>query len=260
MGKVKYLFPFLLKKLLLTICLILFLFSFNKIVDYHYESYKSIEKNEILIELIDDHELEYSFEDKYEDLLSMNSDMIGWISIENTQLNYPVMQTKEDEEFYLRRNFEKEYEFRGTLFTNKEADFSTTNDNVIIYGHNMDDGTMFGTLRKYMSKDFFNTHKFITFETISSSSIYKIIYVIKTVDNNEHPLYIDYSNFFKINNEDTFNHQIDLYESASLYKATETTKFGDELLTLSTCEYSHKNGRLVIIAKKINERNQTNGK
>ena len=254
-GKAKYLFPFLFRKLLIGICAILFLVSLYKIFDYHYESYKSMSKNEELIELIYYEEFEYSFEDKYEDLLAKNSDMIGWISIEDTKLNYPVMQTKEEEEYYLRRNFEKNYEFRGTLFANIEANFFTKNDNVIIYGHNMDDGTMFRTLRKYLNKSFFEKHRFILFETISGAYTYEIIYVIKTVDNTEHPLYIDYSNFYNIKDEETFNEQMKRYNDASLYEVSKVPQFGDELLTLSTCEYSHENGRLIIIAKKINERN-----
>lgn len=254
MGKVKHLFPFLLKYLILEICIILFLISLYKIIDYHYETYQSISKNENIMELINKEKFEYSFYEKYKELLEKNSDMIGWISIEGTKLNYPVMQTKDDEKYYLRRNFDKEYEFRGTLFVNKEADLTKTNDNIIIYGHNMDDGTMFGTLRKYLKESFYEKHRFINFETINGSFIYEIVFVFKTVDEKNHASYIDYSNFFNIDNVKNYQKQIELYKNASLYEVLKLPKHGDELLTLSTCEYSHDNGRLVIIANKIKER------
>lgn len=226
------------------------LFSTYKTGTYYYGTYITNKKNDQLVSAVQK-ETQTTFKTKYSELLETNPDMIGWITIEGTKLDYPVMQTKDDEEFYLRKDFYKNYDYRGTIFVNKEACFNEPNDNMIIYGHNMDDLTMFGTLKKYSSRSFYEKHKTIKFETLYESSIYEIAYVFKTVDNENHPNYVDYSNFIYINDESYFNKQMNKYESLSLYKTTVTPKFKEQLLTLSTCEYSNKNGRLVIIARKI---------
>ena len=178
--------------------------------------------------------------------------MIGWISIEDTKLNYPVMQTPNDEQFYLRRNFDKEYEFRGTLFINGNADLQV-DDNIMIYGHNMDDGTMFGVLRRYVDYDFYEEHKYITFDHYYDQGKYEIAYVFKTVDEVDHDLYIDYYHFYNANSAFEFNAQMQLYANASFYDTGVRPTYGDKLITLSTCEYSNENGRLVVVARKIDE-------
>lgn len=194
-----------------------------------------------------------SFAEKYEELLNQNKDMIGWIQIEDTKLDYPVMQTPQDEEYYLRRNFDKEYEFRGTPFINASANLKDRDDNIIIYAHNMDDGTMFGALRKYTSKSYFEEHKIIQFNTIYENGSYEIFAVFTTVDVIGHEKYLDYYTFLNAKDENEFNKQIALYRSVSLYDTGITPKYGDKLITLSTCEYSEEHGRLVVVARKVKD-------
>lgn len=236
------------------IVLIVFLISGYKVFDYYYASFKSQNNFHKLEENIKNEPGRVmSFVEKYENLLNQNKDMIGWIKIEDTKVNYPVMHTPYDEEFYLRRNFDKEYEFRGTPFINSSANLENRDDNIIIYGHNMDDNTMFGDLKKYTSYDFYSDHKYIQFDTLYENGKYEIFAVFKTVDELDHDLFIDYYNFLNVDDELDFYHQMNLYKNASFYDTGIEPQYGDELITLSTCEYSNRNGRLVVVARKIEE-------
>lgn len=244
----------ILKYILIIICILTFCISSYKVIDYFYHSFQSEKKYSELAELIDD-EIEddkpvrhKSFSQKYEKLLLKNPDMNAWIMIEDTKVNYPVMLTPDNEEYYLRKNFDKKYEFRGTLFFNKEAKLS--DDNMIIYGHNMDDGTMFGALRKYNKKSYYENHKYINLDTYEGERIYEIAYIFKTVDEIGHELYLNYYDFINYS-ENEFNEQINKYKSKSYYDTGVDVQYGDKLLTLSTCEYSHDNGRFVIVAKLV---------
>lgn len=246
-------------KVLMALSMCVFLFSLYKVVSYYYGTFSSEKKYSELSGMIKDESdkdsgtREMSFTIKYEDLLKQNSDMVGWLKIEDTKMDYPVMLTPNNEEFYLRLNFDKEYEYRGTPFLNGEVDLKNEDDNMIIYAHNMDDGTMFGVLRKYTNYDYYKKHKEIQFDTLYRNGTYEIFAVFKTVDNPEHDLYINYYDFFNARNEEEFDYQINLYKNASFYDTGITPKYGDKLLTLSTCEYSNKNGRLVVVARKVDK-------
>lgn len=237
------------------VCVCTLCFSAYKIFTYYQGTYNLMKQNSELESLIKEPEevsniRKMSFSQKYEELLERNSDMVAWIKVENTKINYPVMLTPNDGEFYLRRNFDKEYEFRGTLFFNPTADFYS--NNMIVYGHNMDDGTMFGALRKYTNESYYNEHRYIELETKWGNRKYEIAYVFKTVDVLDHPMYVNYYDFID-STEEEFKTQIESYQGLSLYTTGVKAEYGDKLLTLSTCEYSHENGRLVIVAKMIEE-------
>ena len=240
------------QNILLIICAGIFCFSLYKIVDYYYAGYQSEKSFASLSELIKkDADRTLSFSEKYAELLEKNPDMVGWITIPDTKINYPVMLTPSDEEFYLRRNFDKEYEFRGTPFINATANLKDRDDNIIIYSHNMDDGTMFGGLRRLTDFSFYADHKTFTFDTIYENGLYEVVAVFKTVDDPSHELFIDYYNFHNAADEKSFNEQMQKYKSASFYDTGITPQYGDKLLTLSTCEYSNDNGRLVVVARKV---------
>jgi len=177
-------------------------------------------------------------------LKSKNADFIGWINIDDTNINYPVMQSS-TENFYLKRNFNKEYSDYGTPYISENCDIDNS-DNLIIYAHNMKNHQMFGDLEKYKSKDFYNSHKYIQFDTLSTQGTYEIVFVFKTTDND-----FDYQNYTEFTNEEQFNTFMDKCKSLSLYNTETNSVYGDRLITLSTCEYSQNNGRLVVIAKQI---------
>ncbi len=178
----------------------------------------------------------------YMKLKSQNDDFIGWIKIDNTNINYPVMQSSTPN-FYLRKNFNKEYSYYGTPYIS-ELCSADKSDNLIIYAHNMKNHQMFGDLEKYKSKDFYTNHKYIQFDTLNNQGTYEIISVFKTTANG-----FDYQNYTDFTDEEQFNTFMDKCKSLSLYETETNSVYGDRLITLSTCEYSRKDGRLVVIAK-----------
>lgn len=178
----------------------------------------------------------------YMDLKSQNADFIGWIKIDDTNINYPVMQSGTPN-FYLRKNFNKEYSYYGTPYIS-ELCHADKSDNLIIYAHNMKNHQMFGDLEKYKSKDFYNSHRYIQFDTLSNKGTYEIISVFKTTLDG-----FDYQNYTDFTDKKQFNTFTEKCRSLSLYDTETNSAYGDRLITLSTCEYSQKDGRLVVVAK-----------
>ena len=176
---------------------------------------------------------------KYKELYLQNEDMVGWISIAGTTINYPVMQSKNNPNFYLKHNFEKEYSDLGVPYIQENCDI-LTGDNLI----------MFGALEDYKSKSFYEGHKTIQFDTLTEQAEYEIVAVFKTVAySSEGYRYYD---FVDAENEDEFNAYVGKCRKLALYDTGVTSEYGDKLITLSTCEYSAQNGRLVVVAKKVN--------
>ena len=186
---------------------------------------------------------------KYRELYLQNEDMVGWISIAGTTINYPVMQTKNNPNFYLKRNFEKEYSDLGVPYIQENCDIATS-DNLIIYGHHITGGRMFGALEDYKSQSFYEEHKTIQFDTLTEQAEYEIIAVFKTVAYSAQGY--RYYDFVDAENEEEFDAFVGKCKELALYDTGVTAEYGDRLITLSTCEYSAQNGRLAVVAKKIN--------
>lgn len=176
-----------------------------------------------------------------------NTDCIGWISIDGTAIDYPVMYRSQEKEYYLHRDFYGEYSANGSLYLaeNCNPDIS---DNLIIYGHHMNSGKMFADLEKYKSKDFYSEHSLIRYSTLQGEETYQIIAAFTT------PVYTGqdfaYYDFSKAANETEYEAYISACRSRSYYDTGMQAVFGEKLLTLSTCEYSQKNGRMVVVAKR----------
>ncbi len=180
-------------------------------------------------------------------LYELNNDFIGWLKIENTNISYPVMQTDNNrKDYYLRRNFYKQYSQLGTPYIAEYCNVQTS-DNVIIYGHHINNYKVFGELEKYKKKDFYNNHKIIKFNTIYGNADYEIISVFNTVAYTG----FEYYKFVDSSSKQEFDTFIKKCKELSFYNTEKTAEYGDKLITLSTCEYSNKNGRLVVVAKKI---------
>ena len=184
-----------------------------------------------------------------ENIAKINSDVIGWIKIDETNIDYPVMQNGD---FYLHRNIYKEYSSHGTPYLAEYCNIQYS-DNLIIYGHHMNDNSMFAQLDDYKKNSFYNKHKFIKFysyyngQTIEKN--YEIALVFKTVVYSDKGFkYFNYTNF---NDIQELNEFVDNCKNLQCYDTGVDINYGDKLITLSTCEYSQKNGRMVIVAKQI---------
>ena len=181
-------------------------------------------------------------------LYKINNDIVGWLKIENTNINYPVMQTKDRPDYYLRKNFYKEYSVFGTPYIDENCDIENGN-NLIIYGHHINGNKMFGELENYKNEEYYNKHKFIKFYTLNEKAEYEIISVFKTTVYNDKGF--KYYQYYNLEDEREFETFINKCKELSLYDTQKIANYGDKLLTLSTCEYSQNNGRLVVVARKI---------
>ncbi len=186
----------------------------------------------------------------YKTLLNMNKDLIGWLKIADINIDYPVMQTN-DNTYYLDHNFDKKYDKNGCLFLDYQCDVINRNTNLIIYGHNMQSGKMFGSLSKYSSEEYYREHPKFEFDTIYEKGAYEIVYVFRSKIYNEDAVVFKYYQFLDVQSEKEFNSNMAEMAKISLYDTGITPQYGDELLTLSTCDYQEDNGRFVIVARKI---------
>lgn len=185
----------------------------------------------------------------YQNLYWENTDMVGWILIEDTNINYPVMQTPADPNYYLKHDFEKNYTDYGCPFMQADCDALCPSDNLIIYGHNMKDGSMFADLAKYRSKDFWQTHKTVWFDTELGSYAYEIFAVIHTTVQADATDAFSFYWFVDAAAPEEFADYVSACKARALYDTGIFAEYGDKLLTLSTCDNITDNGRLLVIAK-----------
>ena len=186
--------------------------------------------------------------EKYRSVQEQNSDFVGWISIGGTNIDYPVMQTIDEPNYYLKRSFEKQYSDYGVPYVQENCDLGLS-DNCVIYGHHMNNGSMFADLCKYESKDFYKAHRTIRFDTLSGFGEYEVVAVFKTVAYSEQGF--KYYHFTRAESAADFDDYIAQCKALALYDTGVSAEYGDRLITLSTCEYSSQNGRMVVVAKKI---------
>ena len=188
---------------------------------------------------------------KYQDLYAQNSDLVGWLTIDAIGVDYPVMQTPGDNEYYLRRGFDKLYSLAGSLFLDENCRItSPSTANWLIYGHNMSDGSMFGQLDKYAEESFYREHPTFEFDTLYEEMQWQIVAVIRTqVGADDLPYYT----FFDASSERDWQAKYQAVMDLALYDTGVTAQYGDQLLTLSTCgtTSSTTDKRLAVVAKRI---------
>ncbi len=189
---------------------------------------------------------------KFARLYKQNNDFIGWIKIEDTDIDYPVMQSMYEEEYYIYRDFEKQSSSAGTLFIDTSSDVIMS-DNILIYGHNMHTGKMFHDLLEYESEDFYEKHKTFTFDTIHGDATYEVIAAFRTKIYEVDYTGFKYYQFFDASSEKEFMNYVKNCVSMTPYTIINDVKYGDKLITLSTCAYHTTNGRFVVVAKKIED-------
>lgn len=187
--------------------------------------------------------------DGFEALRALNSDFFGWLTIEGTGVDYPVMFTPDDPEYYLRRDFEGNPAQSGVPF----LDGAWTQDcgHYLLYGHNMDNGTMFAPILEYRDRAYFDEHPVIRFETEDGPAEYEIFAVFYS---QVYP--VGAENVFRyyyctdLSTQEAFDSYVSQAKAASLYDTGVAASFGDTILTLSTCSYHTQEGRFVVTAVK----------
>ena len=188
---------------------------------------------------------------EYEILYNKNKSLIGWIKIDDTIIDYPVMQTSNNE-YYLDHNFEQGYDKNGSIFMDASCDVLKPSTNLILYGHHMKSGAMFGGLDKYASEQYYKEHPTFRFDTIYEKGMYQIAYVFRSQVYSEDEIIFKYYQFIDANSETEFNSNMIEMSKLSLYDTGVTPVYGDELVTLSTCDRSQVNeGRFVVVGVKI---------
>lgn len=185
-----------------------------------------------------------------EQLQKENPDIIGWIEIENTNINYPVLQGS-DNSFYVSHNYKKEKNISGAIFLDSSYVWEPPSSNLLIYGHNNQNGTMFEDLLKYKSKRFYEDHPVIRFTTNNEDAYYEIFSVFESqVYYKSQTDVFRYYYFVNAKNEKEFYEYVQNAKNASLYNIGIKPEYGEQLMTLSTCAYHTKDGRFVVVAKK----------
>lgn len=188
---------------------------------------------------------------EYEKLLGKYPHIIGWLMIEDTPIDLPVMQT-EDNDFYLHRNIEGQEDKNGTLFLDYRDDVLQGSSNYIIYGHNMKSGAMFGTLKQYLEQDYIADHSLILFDTIYEKQEYRVIAVcLSEVGYQDDDTY-RYYDYINPSSKEEFDMYLREVRACAIYDDTKDLTMEDTLLTLSTCNSYTEDGRLFVVAKRIN--------
>lgn len=188
---------------------------------------------------------------QYGNLYQQNPDLYGWVRIDDTIIDYPVMRSVDDPEKYLHANFEAEYSYPGTPFA--DAKCSNDSDNILIYAHNMLDGSMFRSLLKYENKNYWEAHPTIMYSDLYGEYEYEVVAafydrVYKKTEN-----VFKFYQFIDAEDASHYNNAIDNFKAKALYDTGVDAAYGDQLITLVTCAYHTDNGRFVVVARKAAE-------
>lgn len=185
---------------------------------------------------------------QYTELYDQNPDLFGWLKIEGTKIDYPVMHAPTEREKYLHANFEGEYSYAGTPFLDETC--TADSDNLLIYAHNMPNGSMFRDLLKYQEKNFWQAHPVIVFNTLYEEQEFEVLaafydrvyYSTETV--------FKFYQFIDAEDQEAYDYAVSQFKEKSLYDTGVEASCGDRLITLVTCAYHTDNGRFVVVAKK----------
>lgn len=202
------------------------------------------------IHLSEEEEITVTVLPEYEELLGKNQNLIGWIKIDDTNIDYPVMKTT-DRSYYLTHGFDDEYDRNGCIFMDPDCDVINRSTNLILYGHHMHSGKMFGTLDQYKKYSYYEEHPIIQFDTIYEKGTYEVVYVFLSKVFYEDEITFKYYQFIDAVSEEQFYSNCEEMEKMSIYDTGVTVSYGDQLLTLSTCDKTEEQGRFVVVARRI---------
>lgn len=186
---------------------------------------------------------------EFKELYEKNPDIAGWMTIEGTKLDYPVMYKPDSKDFYLRKNFYGKKASHGCLYIQETCEVFPSSDQLVVYGHNMKDGSMFACLKGYLEADFYKAHPVIRFDTLQESGEYEVFSVFTTTASIGKGF--KFHTYIDLTSEEVFREFVDTCKEMSVYDTGVAPQFGDQFLSLVTCEYTQTNGRLVVIARKI---------
>lgn len=190
-------------------------------------------------------------ENPYRDSFLANGDMAAWLQIPDTVIDYPVMWTPGDETYYLKRGFDGLRNHNGCLILDTDSCLDPLTTNLIIHGHNMRSGAMFGTLTKYEDESYFQEHRYITLHTEECQRNYEVIAVFRSQVYKKSDTVFKFYKFFQADTQEEFDDFYQNIMALSIYDTSVTAEYGDHFLTLSTCAYHVKQGRFVVVAKEI---------
>jgi len=187
---------------------------------------------------------------KFAALKEQNQDFMGWITLPETGLDLPVMYAPDNKDYYLRHSFDGEYSIYGVPYLDERTTMglNAQSMNLVVYGHNMKTGTIFGCLTEYNKAEYYAEHPTITFDTLYGNGEYEVFaaFAIDVVADTS----FRYNDYIDLN-EQTYNEFVDEALERSAVKTGIRPSYGEQLLTLSTCEYSSDNGRYVVVARKM---------
>lgn len=187
---------------------------------------------------------------KYRKLYKKNGDIVGWIQVKGTEIDYPVMQTPKNPEYYLHKNFKKEYDINGLPFLDAKCDVEDEHNNLMVYGHHMKSGMMFAHLLDYQSKDFYNKHKTVLFDTLYEEREYEVVAAFYSRIYKDNQDVFKYYNYPGSLSEKQFDTYVKNCKKLSQYDTGITPKYGEQLLTMVTCAYQAEEGRFVVVARR----------
>lgn len=182
----------------------------------------------------------------YERLKEENQDVIGWIGIDGTVIDYPVMQTPEAPDYYLRRGFDKKYSVYGMIYMDASCKLDEQCPNYILYGHHMKNGSMFASIEKYGSREYYEEHPVIRFDTLEEPKEYEIVAAFKMSTEQ-----MDNKFAYKLaaRTEEDYGGLMEFAAAHAFYDTGVTAVWPQQLVTLTTCEYSQRDGRFFVIAR-----------
>lgn len=187
---------------------------------------------------------------KYRKLYKKNPDLIGWITVKNTKIDYPVMLTPNNSEYYLHRNYEKEEDVNGLPFLDAKCDIWDDNSNLMIYGHHMKSGLMFAHLLDFESEHFYRGHKTVYLDTLYDEREYEVVAAFYSQIYKEDEDVFKYYHHIGPLTEGQFDEYVKNVKKLSRYDTGITPQYGEQLLTMVTCAYHTADGRFVVVARR----------
>ncbi|TDL50372.1 class B sortase [Paenibacillus dendritiformis] len=186
---------------------------------------------------------------EFQELYKRNPDIVGWLKIDGSRIDYPIMQNQQDAQYYLNHGFDKKKNKNGLPFLDEHSRINGS-DILLIHGHHMKSGVLFSDLMKYKKESYYKEHATFQFSSLYEKEEYEIVAVILSKVYRKTDDVFKYYQIEKVGTSDEFDSYIQNIKKLALYDTGVTARYGDKLIVLSTCEYSTEDGRLAVVARK----------